>query len=430
MKKAIRENIEFITDRKILNKGIDTKQYQYSLVNVSFSAAPQGIVNHFNISTIKKRIIMMNAKRSSKLNLTRYAFLVPAVVALLLIFSVSKAALIKKSHFIHQAVAVEIKTAINQYHNAVAVVKKTMIPAKTKSSGDVTVPAGKISDTVKNGNVTISTNPHTDSLKYMINGVKSTKADFKNLDPDHILSLDILSAELANTVLNETDNKHDVMFITTDDSKEGKKLKEKIDELIHHSIIAGTGSIAVTRSSRDSKESATNVASGTSNTSVADVIIVDASPKLYKIRPKKSMSLSLKADTLKLTTRNVQLAAPDTIKVLNMTLDKGPYKIASKEKFQDRISLSNGMTYKQATKINPKYTTKNFRIYSDIENETNIEHLSAKLIMIDGKEANEHDLKKLSAAAIESMSVKSGEEMTKKYGDKAKNGVLFITTKK
>ncbi len=34
MKKAVRENIEFITDRKILNNGADTKQYQYSLVNV------------------------------------------------------------------------------------------------------------------------------------------------------------------------------------------------------------------------------------------------------------------------------------------------------------------------------------------------------------------------------------------------------------
>src|ERR1700753_2821248 len=96
MKKAVRENIEFITDRKILRNGTDSKQYQYSLVNVSFAAAPQGIVNHFNISTIKKRIIMMNAKKSSSLNLTRYAFLVPAVIVLLLIFTVSRAALAKK----------------------------------------------------------------------------------------------------------------------------------------------------------------------------------------------------------------------------------------------------------------------------------------------------------------------------------------------
>ena len=56
MKKAIRENIEFITDQKILNNGADSKQYQYSLVSVSFASSSNTIVNHFNISTIKKRI--------------------------------------------------------------------------------------------------------------------------------------------------------------------------------------------------------------------------------------------------------------------------------------------------------------------------------------------------------------------------------------
>src|ERR1700744_258080 len=96
MKKAVRENIEFITDQKILKNGVDTKQYQYSLVSVSF-ASSNSIVNHFNISTIKNRIMMMNAERSSKYNLTRYAFLVPVVVALLLVFSVTKAALHKNA---------------------------------------------------------------------------------------------------------------------------------------------------------------------------------------------------------------------------------------------------------------------------------------------------------------------------------------------
>ena len=91
MKRAIRENIEFITDQKILQNGSDPKEYQYSLLNVSLQGGHNAIVNHFNVSTIKKRIMMMNSKRSSNLNLTRYAFLVPAVVALVLVFSASKA---------------------------------------------------------------------------------------------------------------------------------------------------------------------------------------------------------------------------------------------------------------------------------------------------------------------------------------------------
>jgi len=63
-------------------------------------------------------------------------------------------------------------------------------------------------------------------------------------------------------------------------------------------------------------------------------------------------------------------------------------------------------------------------------NETSIDHLSSKIIIIDGKKATESDMKKLSAADIESMSVKSGDEITKKYGSKARDGVVFIETKK
>jgi len=109
MKKAVRENIEFITDRKILRSGADSKQYQYSLVNVSFAVAPHTIVNNFNLSTIKKRIVMMNAKRSSKINLTRYAFLVPLLLICLFAFSFSKAELIKKSKSTYKTLEVTVK---------------------------------------------------------------------------------------------------------------------------------------------------------------------------------------------------------------------------------------------------------------------------------------------------------------------------------
>ena len=39
-------------------------------------------------------------------------------------------------------------------------------------------------------------------------------------------------------------------------------------------------------------------------------------------------------------------------------------------------------------------------------------------------------MKKLPASKIENVSVNKSKEMIDKYGDKAQNGVLFITTKK
>lgn len=435
IKKAIRENIEFITDQKILKHGIDTKQYQYSLVSVSFSAAPQGIVNHFNISTIKKRIIMMNAQRSSKIKLTRYAFLVPVVVALLLVFSISKAALIKNGNLAHKALASLIKLDIGTNGNIAAVLKKTNAALTDKTGIINPMVKRNVTDTVRNGNIMIGTRQSTDSLKYVINGVKSTKADFKALDPDHIFSVDLVSAEQANTLLSENDNKHSVLFVTTDDSDTGKKLKERIDKLNQTAniTVAGNGSMAVTNSAWDSDGGGASAGTGSVNTSGSDVVIVESAPKIYKLRPKKSRTLRLKIDTMAYITRDPLVvadayAAPDTIRVLNFKVDKGAYTISPKYKIdvKPRIAYS----YKGSGRTYTNFSTKTFTVNSAGNNETNIEHLSAKMIMIDGKEATEKDLKKLSAAEIESMSVKSGDEITKKYGDKAKNGVVFITTKK
>ncbi|KRT13290.1 hypothetical protein ASU31_25460 [Pedobacter ginsenosidimutans] len=90
MKKAVRENIEFITDAKILKKGIDKKAYQYSLLDVGTLQSSVAIVNNFNLSDLKKRIKMMNAKRSSKVNLTRYLFVLPVLLCVTLAFTIDK----------------------------------------------------------------------------------------------------------------------------------------------------------------------------------------------------------------------------------------------------------------------------------------------------------------------------------------------------
>ena len=45
-------------------------------------------------------------------------------------------------------------------------------------------------------------------------------------------------------------------------------------------------------------------------------------------------------------------------------------------------------------------------------------------------EATEKDIKALKLTDIKSMTVKSDSDTKEKYGDKAKNGVVFITTKK
>ncbi|MBL7706415.1 MAG: T9SS type A sorting domain-containing protein [Taibaiella sp.] len=90
MLRAIRENLEFIADRKVLQNGTDARQYQYALL-----ATQQGrgnpLSNNFNISHLKFRITMMNRSKSSDMQVLKYLLAVPAVTGLLLLTGLSQA---------------------------------------------------------------------------------------------------------------------------------------------------------------------------------------------------------------------------------------------------------------------------------------------------------------------------------------------------
>lgn len=90
MKTAIRENLEFLTDRNILRSGMDRKAYQYSLIQVNNSQYAAGIANNFNFSHLKNRISMMNKRRSSRLHIYRYAVLACIVSGALLSLNFTK----------------------------------------------------------------------------------------------------------------------------------------------------------------------------------------------------------------------------------------------------------------------------------------------------------------------------------------------------
>src|SRR3546814_11856085 len=63
---AIRENLEFITDRRVLRDGTDAKTYQYSLVKASGIPYASALANNFNFSHLKIRITMLDKKPSSE----------------------------------------------------------------------------------------------------------------------------------------------------------------------------------------------------------------------------------------------------------------------------------------------------------------------------------------------------------------------------
>jgi BlaR1 peptidase M56 len=74
----LENNLEFLTDSSVLeHKEVERESYQMSLLKVSAPHLSLGITTNYNQSLLKKRIVMMNAKKSNIHIMWKYFFLVP-----------------------------------------------------------------------------------------------------------------------------------------------------------------------------------------------------------------------------------------------------------------------------------------------------------------------------------------------------------------
>ncbi|HCQ13029.1 MAG TPA: peptidase M56, partial [Flavobacterium sp.] len=87
-KKAVTQNLEYIADSEAIAQIDDKKAYQMALLKVVSHQNCLPITNHFYQSLIKKRIVMLNKNQSNKRNSWKYAVIIPALVAFVILFQV------------------------------------------------------------------------------------------------------------------------------------------------------------------------------------------------------------------------------------------------------------------------------------------------------------------------------------------------------
>jgi len=84
LKREIRHNLEFLADNSVIQSGIDSKNYQYHLLQLSYQVPENQLMNKFNISPLKKRITMMNQQKTKKAGILKYSLIIPLALALVL----------------------------------------------------------------------------------------------------------------------------------------------------------------------------------------------------------------------------------------------------------------------------------------------------------------------------------------------------------
>ena len=92
LKAEIRLNLEYLADHKVAESICNTKQYQYHLLGLANQNRQTGLYNHFNVSHLKNRIVMMNKKRTRTTSCIKYALFAPLAAALLLVSNIEAVA--------------------------------------------------------------------------------------------------------------------------------------------------------------------------------------------------------------------------------------------------------------------------------------------------------------------------------------------------
>mgnify|MGYP007020208418 FL=1 len=80
-------NHEYLAVKQVVTSGYDKKSYQYHLLGIKHtSLAAANFYNNFSVLPLKKRIKMLNRKRTHNIMVGKYLMFIP-VAALLLLFS-------------------------------------------------------------------------------------------------------------------------------------------------------------------------------------------------------------------------------------------------------------------------------------------------------------------------------------------------------
>lgn len=77
--RLVQETLEYITDRAVLETGVEKKSYQFHLLRSTLNTSQQTFANHFNQALLKSRIAMMNKRKSSWKAFGKYGLFIASI---------------------------------------------------------------------------------------------------------------------------------------------------------------------------------------------------------------------------------------------------------------------------------------------------------------------------------------------------------------
>lgn len=167
LKKEISSNHEYLADEQVMLAGYNKKEYQYHLIGLEHpEMAIAKLYNNFSVLPLKKRITMLNKKRTGRVGKVKYLTLLPLAAGLLLLNNIDAMARI-----------------MNRQASVPAPVQRTeVIPEPETTPAEIAVPLPPEDDKVYEVVEVMPEFPggQSELLKYLARNIKYPAESFKN----------------------------------------------------------------------------------------------------------------------------------------------------------------------------------------------------------------------------------------------------------
>ncbi|MFG6686223.1 M56 family metallopeptidase [Mariniflexile sp. HNIBRBA6329] len=452
--KDLKQNLEFIADNIAATKTDCKKSYQYTLLKTSMPSHQMALSNPFYNSLIKKRIVMLHKSKSKKINFIKYAFVMPLLAVFLMSFNTEEVYVEQQkpsaeASMEHDVVEVIISKEFTEadLENLQKELKHEGYTAKFKgikrnNKNEITAIKIEVTSKSSNANYSIDGDEAISPIKISLNNNDISIGNGNMMKEKHVVIISDEEDDGEDKVVHSGPEKK-VIVISSDDDDDSIVKEEIIikngDTIKHNKnsgnnlktwkITVGKNAVSDTISFHPSNSQPSKKRVGLNWVSDEDkkVSFHTESKSKVKIVTSGDKEPLFIVDGKEITKDGMNSIDPNTIEKVEVIKDDNATRLYG-DKGKDGVVLITTKRQKWETKF---IVNKDFdSISRKLKARSTIPKNA--LYVVDGKETKIDGIKKGSKLeeSIKDILILKGEEATKKYGDKGKNGVVEVTTKK
>ncbi len=423
--KEIQKNLEYVADQFAHNNSLEKKKYQYLLLKTISPDFKMALASNFYNTLIKKRIDMLQKNRSSKTMQIKFALIIPILIAFVFTYNTEIIAQTKVSE---NEVITEQHNTISEVEETTETIEATEVTEATEATEikeEIEVEVEEWTEQVEMEEIEVA---KTSNEVEEIIEIEQTRIDF-------LINKDHTEYELNKLVTDASKEKVTVKIKGIKRNDQGEITAIKID------IRSDNSRANFNTSSNEPikpikiafNEGGSNISIGNTGSPHEEHFFVS---KEWKNKNKNTFFISSGGNGNKF----MHTEGEHSNEVYEFKSGDSTMIWVSKGKnhFVHDIDAKDGnveiIAIEEDDGKHKKHEIKVRKVGSDHDKKNNVIYFNSDyekpLIFIDGKESTHEAMEELGPDKIQSMNVLKGEGAIKEYGNRAKNGVIKITTKK